>query len=189
MARLDPLLKNRTALFWTLQIGGWLAYALSQYLGTLLYDTKYEHMKGYTTVIVHRRGQRLPAEPRAALHLPPAVDAFATRHHRRGAVELLCVRAGLARDHQFFVSAVHERLHGMGDEVRARVLQQRDARRPICCCAGPASISASSTTSRCSSSARRRCARRRSRRKRSSRCCVTSSIPTFSSIRSTRSRP
>ena len=55
MAGLDPLLKNRVALFWTLQIGGWLAYALSQYLGTLLYDTKYEHMMGYTTVIVHRR--------------------------------------------------------------------------------------------------------------------------------------
>ena len=52
MASLDPLLKNRAALFWTLQIGGWLAYALSQYLGALLYDTKYEHMAGYTTVIV-----------------------------------------------------------------------------------------------------------------------------------------
>jgi signal transduction histidine kinase len=52
MASLDPLLKNRTALFWTLHIGGWLAYALSQYLGTLLYDTKYEHMQGYATVIV-----------------------------------------------------------------------------------------------------------------------------------------
>ena len=51
MARLDPLLKNRVALFWTLQLGGWLAYALSQYLGTLIYDTKYEHMTGYTTVI------------------------------------------------------------------------------------------------------------------------------------------
>jgi two-component sensor histidine kinase len=51
MDRLDPLLKNRVALFWTLQLGGWLAYALSQYLGTLIYDTKYEHMAGYTTVI------------------------------------------------------------------------------------------------------------------------------------------
>ena len=51
MARLDELLKNRTAQFWTLHIGGWLAYALSQYLGTLLYDTKYEHMTGYSTVI------------------------------------------------------------------------------------------------------------------------------------------
>jgi two-component system LytT family sensor kinase len=51
MARLDPLFKNRTALFWTLHIGGWLAYALSQYLGALLYDTKYEHMHGYATVI------------------------------------------------------------------------------------------------------------------------------------------
>ena len=52
MASLDPLLKNRNVLFWTLHIGGWLAYTLSQYLGTLLYDTKYEHMHGYTTVIV-----------------------------------------------------------------------------------------------------------------------------------------
>jgi two-component system, LytTR family, sensor kinase len=51
MATLDPLLKNRVALFWTLHVGGWLAYALSQYLGTLIYDTKYEHMAGYTTVI------------------------------------------------------------------------------------------------------------------------------------------
>jgi hypothetical protein len=51
MASLDPLLKNRSALFWTLHIGGWSGYALSQYLGTLLYDTKYEHMAGYMTVI------------------------------------------------------------------------------------------------------------------------------------------
>ena len=70
MASLDPLLKNRTALFWTLQVGGWLAYALSQYLGTLLYDAKYEHMAGYTTVIGIATDQRFPAEPRAALHLP-----------------------------------------------------------------------------------------------------------------------
>jgi two-component system LytT family sensor kinase len=52
MASLDPLLKNRVALFWTLQFGGWLAYALSQYLGTLLYDSKYEHMSGYLSVIL-----------------------------------------------------------------------------------------------------------------------------------------
>jgi len=52
MASLDPLLKNRTALFWTLHVGGWLAYALSQYLGTLLYDAKYEHMRGYVMVIM-----------------------------------------------------------------------------------------------------------------------------------------
>jgi signal transduction histidine kinase len=52
MVSLDPLLKNRSALFWTLHVGGWTAYGLSQYLGTLLYDTKYEHMKGYLTVIV-----------------------------------------------------------------------------------------------------------------------------------------
>jgi hypothetical protein len=51
MVSLDPLLKNRVALFWTLQFGGWLGYGLAQYLGTLLYDIKYEHMTGYATVI------------------------------------------------------------------------------------------------------------------------------------------
>ncbi|MEO8019135.1 MAG: histidine kinase [Pseudomonadota bacterium] len=56
MASLDPLLKNRVVLFWTMHIGGWLAYALSQYLGTLLYDTKYEHMSGYLTVILIAAG-------------------------------------------------------------------------------------------------------------------------------------
>jgi two-component system LytT family sensor kinase len=49
--RLDPLLKNRAALFWSLHVGGWLAYALSQAAGTLLYDSKYEHMTGYFQVI------------------------------------------------------------------------------------------------------------------------------------------
>jgi LytS/YehU family sensor histidine kinase len=52
MPGLDPLLKNRAALFWTLHVGGWLAYGLAQYLGTLLYDTKYGHMSGYLTVIL-----------------------------------------------------------------------------------------------------------------------------------------
>jgi two-component system LytT family sensor kinase len=52
MVSLDPLLKNRVALFWTLHVGGWLAYAVLQYLGSLLYDTKYEHMTGYLTVIL-----------------------------------------------------------------------------------------------------------------------------------------
>jgi signal transduction histidine kinase len=52
MVSLDPLLKNRGALFWTLHVGGWTAYAVSQYLGTLLYDTKYEHMQGYMSVIM-----------------------------------------------------------------------------------------------------------------------------------------
>ncbi len=47
----DRLLKNRAALFWTLHIGGWLAYGLSQYLGTLLYEHKYEEMVGYGNVI------------------------------------------------------------------------------------------------------------------------------------------
>jgi sensor histidine kinase YesM len=50
--RIDSWLKNRTVLFWTLHIGGWLGYAVSQYLGTLLYENKYEHMKGYTAVIL-----------------------------------------------------------------------------------------------------------------------------------------
>jgi two-component system LytT family sensor kinase len=48
---LDPLLKNRTALFWTLHVGGWAAYALSQLAGTLIYDEKYKHMSGSVTVI------------------------------------------------------------------------------------------------------------------------------------------
>ena len=65
MVGLDPLLKNRTALFWTLQVGGWLAYALSQYLGTLLYDAKYEHMTGLPHGHHDRGGQRFPVEPRA----------------------------------------------------------------------------------------------------------------------------
>jgi sensor histidine kinase YesM len=34
-----------------LHVGGWLGYAISQYLGTLLYDIKTEHMQGYVTVI------------------------------------------------------------------------------------------------------------------------------------------
>lgn len=49
--RLEPLLKNRAALFWVLHFGGWLGYAVSQYLGTLLYDIKTEHLQGYITVI------------------------------------------------------------------------------------------------------------------------------------------
>ncbi len=48
----ERLLKNRTALFWTLHIGGWLAYGLSQYLGSLLYEHKYEELVGYGKVIV-----------------------------------------------------------------------------------------------------------------------------------------
>ncbi len=49
---LDLVVKNRNALFWTLQISGWLGYAITQYLGTLLYENKYEHMHGYTAVIL-----------------------------------------------------------------------------------------------------------------------------------------
>jgi signal transduction histidine kinase len=50
--RLDPLLKNRSALFWTLHVGGWLGYLVSQYLGTLLYEHKSENLAGYLAVIV-----------------------------------------------------------------------------------------------------------------------------------------
>ena len=50
--RLDSLLKNRTTLFWVLHVGGWLAYGAAQYLGTLLYENKYEHMTGYGKVIL-----------------------------------------------------------------------------------------------------------------------------------------
>jgi hypothetical protein len=50
--RLDSLLKNRTRLFWVLHMGGWLAYGVAQYLGTLLYENKYEHMAGFGKVIL-----------------------------------------------------------------------------------------------------------------------------------------
>jgi LytS/YehU family sensor histidine kinase len=47
MAGFDPLRHNRNSLFWTLHIGGWLGYALSQYLGALVY----EKVSGYFVVI------------------------------------------------------------------------------------------------------------------------------------------
>jgi two-component system, LytTR family, sensor kinase len=47
MAGFDPLRHNRNSLFWTLHIGGWLGYALSQYLGALVY----ERVSGYFVVI------------------------------------------------------------------------------------------------------------------------------------------
>ena len=47
----NSLVKNRAALFWTLHICGWLGYGIAQYLGTLLYENKYEHMTGYGKVI------------------------------------------------------------------------------------------------------------------------------------------
>jgi signal transduction histidine kinase len=50
--RLAPLLKNRNALFWTLHVGGWLAYLISQYLGMLFYEQKADQMSGYVKVIV-----------------------------------------------------------------------------------------------------------------------------------------
>lgn len=45
---LAHLRKNRDLLFWSLHAMGWSAYAISQYLGALLYDK----MAGYTKVIV-----------------------------------------------------------------------------------------------------------------------------------------
>src|SRR5689334_9140404 len=50
MARFDPLRTNRNALFWTLQTGGWLAYAASQYLGSWVYQ-KLEDMPNYGWVV------------------------------------------------------------------------------------------------------------------------------------------
>jgi two-component system, LytTR family, sensor kinase len=38
MAGFDPLRHNRNSLFWTLHIGGWLGYALTQYFGAFIYD-------------------------------------------------------------------------------------------------------------------------------------------------------
>src|SRR5262245_7458145 len=46
----DPLRTNRNAVFWTLQIGGWLAFLASQYLGTWLYG-KTEEMPNYSWVL------------------------------------------------------------------------------------------------------------------------------------------
>lgn len=48
MSSLTYLRKNRDLLFWSLHAMGWSAYAISQYLGALLY----EKMPGYTNVIV-----------------------------------------------------------------------------------------------------------------------------------------
>jgi len=47
---IDSLVKNRTALFWTLQIGGWVGYVASLWLGTLVYDIKYEELTSYVRV-------------------------------------------------------------------------------------------------------------------------------------------
>ena len=47
---IDSLVKNRTALFWTLQVGGWVGYVASLYLGTLVYDIKYEELTSYVRV-------------------------------------------------------------------------------------------------------------------------------------------
>jgi two-component system, LytTR family, sensor kinase len=47
MAGFDPLRRNRNSLFWTLQIGGWLGYAVTQYLGAFIY----EKMNGYFLII------------------------------------------------------------------------------------------------------------------------------------------
>jgi len=50
MARFDPLRTNRKALFWTLQTGGWLAYAASQYIGSWVYQ-KLDEMPNYGWVV------------------------------------------------------------------------------------------------------------------------------------------
>jgi two-component system LytT family sensor kinase len=47
MAGFDPLRHNRNQLFWTLQIGGWLGYAVTQYLGAFIY----EKVTGYFLII------------------------------------------------------------------------------------------------------------------------------------------
>jgi two-component system, LytTR family, sensor kinase len=49
---IDRLVKNRSALFWVLHVGGWLGYLVAQYVGTVLYEHKYENMKGYGLVIL-----------------------------------------------------------------------------------------------------------------------------------------
>ena len=43
----DPLRYNRNTLFWVLQTGGWLAYAVTQYLGAFIY----EKMTGYFYIV------------------------------------------------------------------------------------------------------------------------------------------
>jgi two-component system, LytTR family, sensor kinase len=48
MAGMDPLRTNRTALFWVLHTGAWVAWIISQLLGALVY----EKMAGYPKVIV-----------------------------------------------------------------------------------------------------------------------------------------
>jgi two-component system LytT family sensor kinase len=50
MAGFDPLRNNRNALFWTLQTGGWLAYVLTQYLGSWFYQMT-EKMVNYGYII------------------------------------------------------------------------------------------------------------------------------------------
>ena len=146
MASLDPLLKNRIALFWTLQVGGWLAYALSQYLGTLIYDTKYEQMAGYTTVI----GIATVSGFLLSLELRYIYRRLWTRSPRViiGWRLLSCYLFALVWRViiNSALPAVHERLHGVGDEVARWSSSATRCTRPICCCAGPASISASSTT-------------------------------------------
>ena len=47
MAGFDPLRHNRNSLFWTLHVGGWLGYALTQYFGAFIY----EKVAGYFLII------------------------------------------------------------------------------------------------------------------------------------------
>src|SRR6186997_561824 len=47
MAGFDPLRYNRNSLFWTLHVGGWLGFALTQYFGAFIY----ERVPGYFLII------------------------------------------------------------------------------------------------------------------------------------------
>ena len=47
MAGFDPLRYNRNSLFWTLHVGGWLGFALTQYFGAFIY----ERVSGYFLII------------------------------------------------------------------------------------------------------------------------------------------
>ena len=79
------------------------ATLVSQYLGTLLYEQKYEDHAGYVTVIVIAAvsGFLLSLELRYIYRR--LWTASAARDHRRRAAQLLPVRAGLARHHQLRV--------------------------------------------------------------------------------------
>jgi two-component system LytT family sensor kinase len=52
MPGLDPSKYNRAALFWVLQIGGWVAYGISQLVGAMVYDK----MPGYFKAVLVAAG-------------------------------------------------------------------------------------------------------------------------------------